>query len=161
MPTGIPGKATIICPDCGEEKEYHALERCAICYWKYYRKKNREAYRAQGNQWRKDNPKKAHASSHRYYQAHPDDWRIRKIRRRARKAQVANTLTQAQIDFETNIAQSMYPDKKLHIHHVVPISKGGNHSWGNIMVIPASLNCSIGDKLPQEVYQQKDFLSAF
>lgn len=69
-------------------------------------------------------------------------------------ARVANTLTQEQIDFEMNIARAMWPDEALHVHHIVPISKGGGHAWGNIMVIPALLNLGIGDKLPQEVYKQ-------
>jgi len=77
-------------------------------------------------------------------------------RRRTRKAKVANTLTQEQIDFEMNIAQTIWPDEELHIHHIVPISKKGNHSWGNIMAIPVSLNHSIGNKLPEEVYRQKE-----
>jgi len=105
-------------------------------------------------EWYRKNRERVRACQAQYGKAHRKERVAREARRRVRKARVANTLTQEQIDFETNIAQAMWPDEELHIHHIVPLSKKGNHSWGNIMVIPATLNLSIGDKLPEEVYQQ-------
>lgn len=183
MPKGIPGKPIIICADCNQKKEHHARGLCGACYKRYarrhnpdYRKKakaycrkwhaeHREERLAYHRDWRKRNPEYQQRwyqrnreakliQSRCWEQRNRDKRRIIGLRRRACKAKVANTLTQQQIDFETNIACSMWPDEKLHIHHIVPISKGGGHTWGNIMVIPAVLNQSIGDKLPEEVYQQ-------
>lgn len=124
-------------------------------YLHHYNYEHREGQRAYQQQYRENNREKRASTCRRWKQANPEKQAAQAARRRARKARVADTLTQNQIDFETRIAKSMWPSEDLHLHHIVPISKGGNHSWGNIMIIPALLNCSIGDKLPEEIYKQE------
>jgi len=121
-----------------------------------YRQRHPERRRASRQRWLEceDNRKKARLCIARWHQNNPRKKVALNARRRARNRGVANTLTQEQIDFETSIARAMWPDEDLHIHHVIPLSKGGGHAWGNIMVLPASLNLSIGDKLPEEAYKQ-------
>ena len=96
------------------------------------------------------------AYKRRWWQENPEKGAALQARLQARKRGVADTLTPEQLDFERKIVEATYPGEELHLHHLVPLGKG-NHSWGNITFIPKGLNCSIGDKLPQEVYQQKEF----
>lgn len=131
------------CADCGKERPHEAKGLCKPCYQHSWRQKNSKRRRAYLHDWYQENPQKRAGYLANY---------------RARKAKVANTLTQEQIDFETNIARAMWPGEDLHIHHIVPISKGGGNTWGNIMVIPATLNLSIQNKLPEEAYKQGAFL---
>jgi len=88
-----------------------------------------------------------------YRKAHPEKAVAIKARYKARKRGVADTLTSEQLEFERKIGQATYPGEELDLHHIVPLGKG-NHSWGNIIFIPASLNRSIGNKLPREVFEQ-------
>lgn len=174
----------IICPGCNREKEHYAKGLCKKCYSHGYREGHREEARvymrrhreenpekvaasmrrwqqknlekvvAYNRQWRRENPKKKAAYDRRWQQANPEKVAARGARRRARKKGVANTLTTKQVEYEMNIARAMYPDEELHLHHLVPISKEGNHSWGNVIFVPAWLNARIGDRLPEKVYEQ-------
>lgn len=108
-------------------------------YMSGYQDKNREGINMYKRQWRRDNPGKNQTTVN---------------RRRAHKQNVANTLTPKQLEFERKIGEATYLGEELHLHHLVPFSKGGGHTWGNIAFIPSSLNLSIQDKLPEEVYIQ-------
>jgi len=116
----------------------------------------------------KKNQEDKRIRSAQYYAANPSYWtqwkrrnrdkvRASTQRRRVHKQSASDTLTPEQIQYELNIGQSMYPNEELALHHVVPISRGGGHTWGNIIFIPSALNSSIGSKLPQEVYKQLAF----
>ena len=161
------------CSECGQEKPRHAKGMCKTCYmhrhyqehredrlhWqRRYDEAHRERKLAYHCLWQKQNPERVAASKRRYQGANPQKMVIKNTRRAAHKAGVANTATPENIEFERRIGEAVYgPSEKLHLHHPIPFSKGGNHSWGNIMFIPAWLNISIGDKLPQEVYRQLSF----
>lgn len=151
---------------------YRHREKC-LATMRRYHEEHREEYlayqRRWQHQWWKKNAEIARAISRRYYWEHHTEQRLRHSQwkkqnrnqctilennRRARKLCVPNTLTQEQIDFERTIAQAMWPQEDLHLHHLVPISRGGGHTWGNIIFIPASLNLKIHCKLPQEIYRQ-------
>lgn len=121
-----------------ENKERHA--KWMRVWWRRNKERLRE-YRSEMNRkWRQENPEKG---------------ATRKARRRAHQLAMANTLTPEQIEFERSIGEATYPGEELHLHHLVSFSKGGGHTWGNIAFIPASLNLSIKDKLPGEVYEQQ------
>lgn len=184
MPSGIPGKVTIICPNCKEEKEHSAKGRCKSCYYRDYYSRQREAMRARGRSYyhantetclertqawrennrdylkaydrraREQNKERRRRSLRRWKKQNPEKLAVYDARYRAHKNAVANTLIPEQAEFERKIGEATYPGEKLHLHHIVPISKGGGHTWGNIAFIPVSLNMSIRDKLPEEVYMQ-------
>jgi len=42
-------------------------------------------------------------------------------------------------------------DKKLTIDHVLPLSKGGRHSWENVVAACAPCNNKKGDRTPEQV----------
>lgn len=175
----------MICADCSKEKPHYSKGVCRSCYCRRllaehgeeiraykrrWREANREKEQARCRRWREGHPKEDLARHHRYYQQHRKEkathvhrWReanpervvVFSAHRRAHKLAVADTLTPGQTEFERKIGEATYPGEKLHLHHLIPLSKSGNHSWGNIIFIPASLNSRIGNKLPREVYQQE------
>jgi len=171
----------ITCSNCGKEKPHYAKELCELCYKRQWRAEHPERVKASSRAWRTQHPERARAfnrawrennpekvrdsrnpSYHAlYYRANKDKWRIppeeRRIReaiRRARKQGLPSTLTAAQTESLLAIGQATYPGEKLHLDHIVPISSGGGTTRANIHAIPASLNMSKGNKLPEEVYQQ-------
>ena len=108
-------------------------------------RKSQEEVAADRLRWQRENPEKCAAY---------------KARRKARNLAVAHTATAENIEFERKIGEAMYRGEKLQLHHPIAFSKGGNHSWGNIMFIPALLNRKIHNKLPQDVYKQLSLVGA-
>lgn len=115
----------VVCAECGREKPHHAKGLCQVCY-------NRL-------NWKGDSPERQAA---------------RNARRLAHKRNVPCTLTSRQLEEEFKIARTLYPGEDLHIHHLIPLSKGGGTTLANIQVIPGALNLAIGDRLPGEIYKQ-------
>lgn len=166
----------VICLDCNGERPYYAKGRCRQCYQRDYKSRynveHREERQAYNRQWHERNPGAQAIFNRRWHARHPNynqRWekqnpeksaarnRREQARRRARMAKVASTLTPQQAEFERRIGEATYPDEKLHMHHLVPISKGGGHTWGNITFIPASLNHGLGNRLPEAAYEQASF----
>lgn len=147
---------------CQYRKDNREKVNAHSCYWKQnnpekvaatrrrYREANREEILAGLHRWQEANPD----YYRRYQQENPDKVAAINARRRAHKKVVADSLTLEQIEFERKIGEATYPGEKLHMHHLVPLSRDGGHTWGNIVFIPVSLNLSIGDRLPEEVYEQ-------
>lgn len=139
---------------------------------RYYRR-HKEFMNAKSKAWREKNRDRAAASSRRSYAKHADKRRaesrvaskryrermrgtpeqierdrLRAERRRARKAQVPDTLTGAEWDticrrFKQRCAYCGRL-RKLTQDHVIPISKGGAHSADN--VVPACRPCNSSKK---------------
>jgi len=130
-----------------------------LAYYRRYRQEHREQEIARGIQWQKDNPDRARASARRWYKANPEKAAARDARRRACQRGAIIVLTLEQEAFKRKVGEAIYPGEELDLHHIVPLSRGGGHSWGNIVFISASLNRSISDKLPEEVYRQLDLTS--
>lgn len=178
----------IICVDCGQQKKHKAFGLCKPCYMRRWRRENPEKeaavkrryakrhpekVAASKRRWQRENPEKVAASTRRweennpervaarqrrYCQANPEKMAAKNARRAARRRNAPCTLTLKQVEEEFAIARSLYPGEDLHIHHLVPLSKGGGTTLANIQVIPRELNLTIGDKLPEEVYTQVRFL---
>lgn len=118
----------------------------------------REAYA----QWREKNPERTRELSARRRREHPEDWIVGSSKRR--EAKYANTpigelLTSAEwlaIIAEAN-GHCHYCGKeaKLTLDHVIPLSRGGKHSKGN--VVPACLHCndSKGSKTLEEWHRSR------
>lgn len=45
---------------------------------------------------------------------------------------------------------SKFPEKKLTVDHVVPLSKGGRHEWTNVVTACSKCNNRKGDKSPEK-----------
>lgn len=139
-----------------------------------YRDKHQGEISARRRRWREGHREQELARMRRWYEAHREEVLIRRRQdcqrhpekaanmhalRKARKRGVAHTATPENIEFERKMGIATYgPGEVLQLHHCIPFSRDGNHSWGNIMFIPAWLNLSIKDKLPREVYRQLSFV---
>jgi len=77
-----------------------------------------------------------------------------KRRRRALKAGRPATLSTEDERIILEIGRATFPGEDLHLDEVVPLSKGGGFTRGNVRAIPAWMNIWKSDKLPQEVYEQ-------
>lgn len=145
---------TVICKRCGQPKPHKGNGLCSACYHQDRRdnqpaliqsieqrshQKNKVRDNAYQQEWAWKNRKKVLAIAARY---------------RARKCNLADTLTEEQIKQLVAIGMAMYPGEKLHLDHIVPISKGGGTTRANIHAIPARLNMFKSNRLPQEIYKQ-------
>lgn len=135
-----------------------------------YRKQNKERRREQGRLYYERNKERIleqHREWHRqnnelfkdyacgWNKANPDKMKARKARRRARKAITPDTLTPNEIKELFVIGEATYPGRKLELDHIVPLSKGGGSTRANTHMIPAGLNRSKHNKLPEEIYAQQ------
>lgn len=115
-----------------------------------FREKNPEYER----RWRENNLERARAHCRRWRKANLEKDALRAACRRARKRLLPATLTAEQAERLLAIGRATYPGEDLHLDHVVPLNEGGGTTMANIHAIPANLNCSKSNKLPQEVYGQ-------
>jgi len=106
------------------------------------REKNNALQREYSRQWRAKHPEK--------------EARNTQIRR-AQKQAVANTLTKQQAQRLFAIGRATHPGEKLHLDHIVPLSKGGGTTLANMQAIPVNINLNKGNKSPQEIYEQLGF----
>lgn len=135
-----------------------------------YYKAHREKRLAQACLWQQGNPEKISAYNRRWYEKHkkekaaygrhwqqknPGKRRVRATRRNARKRDLPDTLTLQQAEHLLLIGQAMYPGEKLDLDHIVPLSRGGGTTLANMHAIPARLNRSKRDALPEDIYRQE------
>lgn len=111
-----------------------------------------EAYRERARQWVRDNPERARENKRRYRQERPDVWRRNNALRRARQKGPAIS----EVDFGEIMARDrgrcwmcgkVLTDADRQFDHVVPLSKGGEHSTRNIRLACRFCNYSKHDKL--------------
>lgn len=172
------------CRVCGGEKEHYAKGLCIVCYRArynayYYREHRQEILAEKGRyyrvhrekilaqkrlchkvhrderlvylqKWRADNPE----YMNNWYRKNPARTLARQARRRTHKRNLPNTITSDQVEGLIEIGRAIYPGEKLHLDHIVPISKGGGTTLANMHAIPARLNQAKKDALPQEAYKQ-------
>lgn len=169
----------IVCVGCREVREHEALGLCKRCYNRHnmrrWRKENPEKERAiarrsrarcqqqrnaYGRKWREEHRERIKASYSHWRKANPEKRAGIEARRKARKHSLPDTLTSQQAEYLLGIGQAIYPGEKLHLDHIVPLSKGGGTTLANTHAIPASLNMSKGGKLPEEAYGQLELIHA-
>lgn len=92
-----------------------------------------------------------------YGQQHKVERAILAALRRARKRNLPDTLTPEELNRLLVIGKATHFGEKLALDHFIPVIKGGGTTLANTHYIPAWLNSSKRDKLPQEVYKQLTF----
>jgi 5-methylcytosine-specific restriction endonuclease McrA len=104
---------------------------------KLHRDKNAEQIKNNAKKWRERNAEKVRAYAS-----------LNKAKRRSAKQFVvtANEI----IAIKSKPCYECGETKNIHIDHVFPISKGGNHSIGNLMPLCAKCNLSKGSKTYME-----------
>lgn len=164
------------CIKCGEVKEYGEFRKdkrlssgltniCKVCYNAYsnsprFRAANHERY----YKWVEENPersreiKQTHYDKNKeqilerkreYYKNNPDKWRIHNAKRRA-VVKEAETNYISDDEISTLYSSPCFycgDTDNITMEHLIPLSRGGRHSIGNIAPMCESCNKSKNDKL--------------
>jgi 5-methylcytosine-specific restriction endonuclease McrA len=125
---------------------------------------NRDKVLESNRQWVKENPEKALAKDRRWREANRDKWRKRRCKgeqaRRARKKgafvePVDHTVIYERDGWTCHICgepvdrQLAYPDPmSVSLDHVIPLAKGGEHSYVNCATSHLRCNSRKGTKMP-------------
>lgn len=137
----------VICSDCQKSKRHHAKGLCKPCYMRRWY----QTYPVEGMA----HTLHRHKGCYQHEQgANHKRHALNEARRRARLRALPDTLTPSQAEHLLRIGQATYPGEELHLDHIVPLSKGGGTTYANVHAIPASINLSKSDKLPDEIYEQ-------
>lgn len=118
---------------------YQAHREEKLAYVRCYQTKHREEKAASDRRWQQENPERV---------------AVNVARRKAFKRSLPDTLTPEQAEQLFAIGRAMYPGEKLALDHIVPLSQGGGTTLANCHYIPAGLNLSKHNALPEEVYRQ-------
>lgn len=121
------------------------------------RLRNATGQKAIQKRWRERNPDRHRELNRRWHAANLETVRLQKrateLVRRAKKAAVFVERVDAATVFERDRGVcgichlSVDRDGQWHVDHIVPISKGGAHSYANVQLAHGRCNCSKGNKL--------------
>lgn len=108
------------------------------------------AYRAV---WDKANRDKLRAYAADWYRAHPERAAAERAKRRARlrNATVSSFSYEAVLwrdGYRCHICAGDVVPGEIHYDHVIPLSRGGEHSYDNVRVAHATCNLRKGSKVP-------------
>jgi len=135
------------CKECERERKrvYYAANsekvREAVRVWQAANsEKVREAVRV----YRAANPEKVREYARVYYAANPEKVRVHSQRRRARKANLPNTLTAAEWQYAIDYfygycavcgrpPKNLFKTRRVNADHWIPLSKGGGTTADNIV----------------------------
>ena len=118
----------------------------------------RECHAAQSVHYRRQNPEKVHQARQRWWKANPHAPRMYEHIRRARKVK-AGWVRPGEVDvpgmLEAQQGICCYCEKELTVEiatvdHIIPLSRGGDHTPENLAICCLSCNSSKSDKTPQE-----------
>lgn len=167
--TARPGKRNSRCLTCQRQAAKEASARWRSLnpgYGKDYVSRNREKTNANLRTWRQANPGKqsayakksrnkdtdrAQQNLQRYYKKNPEFLKWKAQRRRARKkANGVFSVTRKEFIRLYAMPCIYCGAQSEHIDHVIPLSRGGRHSIGNLAPSCANCNLSKQDKFITE-----------
>lgn len=126
-------------------------------YQKRWRVENRERISAYAAAWRRSNPKAYEATRRRYFESHPDASRESAAKRRAWKRDAFVEEVRAEVLLELYgtscylCETQIYQPRDMHMDHVVPLSRGGEHSVANVRPTHKACNLRKSDRLLSEL----------
>lgn len=129
---------------------------------KKWQQENKDKVNANGKRWRTRHPEKAAQVAKNYRIANPESDRIKAAKRRAKK--VANgVFFIKQNEVRKLLSKPCFycGSKSEHLDHVIPITKGGRHSIGNLVQSCATCNLSKNAKTIMEWRIWKDKVVRF
>ena len=138
------------CKNCQGTLKYTSARHCVIC----------KADRAK--KWQQENPKKKAASDKKYQENNKDKRYEINVKYRAIKNSPINKMLSELFKVEIQAlyakAEQLTRDTGIlhHVHHYIPLSKGGTNSISNLYVIPAEWNLKIGSKDPNNLTNPED-----
>jgi 5-methylcytosine-specific restriction endonuclease McrA len=124
----------------------------ALTYNRAYREANRETINQKGREYRELNTTKERARSQAYHIRRPDVAYKNTLARRARRAGVAVERVDPIAVFERDgwkcgICLRPVVKEEASVDHIVPIARGGEHSYANVQLAHLSCNKRKGVKL--------------
>lgn len=119
---------------------------------KIWKQNNPEKVNAQNRRWNKKNPDKLLASTRKYRAANPEVVSDNNHRRRDKK------INNGQFFIRKSFMRKLYAskcavcesDENIQADHVIPLSRGGRHSEGNLMPLCQKCNLSKRDRTNME-----------
>lgn len=113
---------------------------------------NRERHYAVAEAWRRRNPETVKAAAKRRREANPElhrqYWRARQARKRGNESFVV--LPREVQRLLRSVCVACGSGDRIEIDHVIPVSRGGRESIGNMQPLCRSCNASKGNKLMSE-----------
>jgi len=105
-----------------------------------WRKNNLEKARANSSDWRRDNPEKVKINNYNWHKNNPEKCKLHGVKRRARKLGSTNGYMPEwteRVLFGMQEGKCLYCRIDLnlsgiHLEHMVPLSRGGNHNIMNL-----------------------------
>lgn len=131
-----------------EHREKHRI------YVKKWYQDHREEVLARSADWAQQNPEQYIANQKHWREENPERRAAIEARRKARKENLPDTLTEKQREQLLFIGQATFPGEDLHLDHVIPLKHGGGTTFANTHYIPGILNSFKKDRLPEEIYEQ-------
>ena len=154
------------CSKCGEVKPLEdyspdkqnkdgrqsACKTCKAASQRAYRKANPEKEAARKRAYQQANKEKATATKRAWRQANPEKANAAQERRRARKEGNGVYLVTGKemARLYASPCAECGSTENIEADHVVPISRGGQHSIGNLQALCRSCNSSKNDRLQVE-----------
>lgn len=140
------------------ENKEHYQEYCRNYHKRTYPEK-RFRLLIQTAQYAKAHPEVRRRAALNYKRRHPEKWKAQqkacRVRRRAklRGADISDRFVNTTIrqwrknkNFRCYYCSKVFPIKALHVDHIIPVSKGGNHSTDNICKACPKCNLTKQDK---------------
>lgn len=133
-----------------EKNAEYDRERSAR-YRAEHREERREAERLNAKRWRAKNP----GYSKVQYAANPERFKAKVEKRRALKRgagvteEIVPLVVLERDDGVCGICGDDVDPLNFHVDHIIPLARGGSHTYGNVQVAHPSCNCRKRDQLPQ------------
>lgn len=150
---------TIVCKPCATERsrKWQAANRDKVnaVGRKNYAKnleRSRANRRERVRRWYANNPEKARAAAKSYSLKHPEAKRLSENKRRAKKLGngVFAILPKEINKLLSSDCNNCGTNKSITLDHIIPISRGGRHSIGNLQSLCRSCNSSKNSKTIME-----------
>lgn len=123
-----------VCKSCIAAKNQNDKEKNAVRH-KKYREANKQKVRQATLNWQINNPESYKRSKNKWRLENPEKFRSLKQKRRA-KIRENGTFVISSKEIKRLYESSCFycgSDNQIEIDHVIPISKGGRHSIGNLV----------------------------
>lgn len=119
--------------------------------FKYEIQNHYELGRSKANNWRVQNPERHQEAVKRY--SLTEKGRIANERKRENRKRIETHARENLNDDELKEIRKLYRDcpDGYEVDHIIPISRGGEHSMSNLQLLPQEINARKGLKLPSEL----------
>ena len=153
------------CKHCHGTLKYTGAGSCVICKAannKKWNQENPEKRAVHDKKYYQNNKDKTALTFKNWYQGNKDKVSNNSLKYRAIKNSPINKMLSELFKVEIQAlyakAQQLTRDTGIehHVHHYIPLSRGGTNSISNLYAIPKELNLKIGSKDPNNLTNSED-----